>query len=78
MSVNWMPIPGKSRYRSGFDRVHAAILQLVGFELVDKANAAALLRDVQNDARSFGFNASQRQLKLVATIAAQRLQNVAG
>src|SRR5688572_18523853 len=40
----------------GFHRVHALVLKLIGFELVDEPDASALLSYVQEHAASFRFD----------------------
>lgn len=49
-------IGGESKRKIRVERVHALVLQLVGAQLVQKANAAALLAHVQNNATSLLFD----------------------
>ena len=63
----------------GLDRVEALLLQLVGAELVEQADAAALLGEVEQDAATLRPSiCSQRLLELRAAVAAQRAEHVAG
>ncbi len=62
----------------GFDGVEAAILEFVGAELVDDADAAAFLSDVEDDAGAFGFDHLEGGGKLVTAIAAEGAEDVAG
>src|SRR5207249_2560341 len=54
------------------------LLELVCPELVQQADAAPLLRHVQEDAASFGGYRGKRRLELLAAVAAQRMKDVAG
>ena len=62
----------------GVDGVEALLLQLVGPQLVQQADAAALLREVEQDALALLLDAQQRVLELLAAVAAQRVEHVAG
>ncbi len=62
----------------GLDGVEALLLERVGLELVDEADAAALLAHVQDDAGALRLDAPQRLRKLLAAVAAQRAEGVAG
>ena len=80
----WLPIPhsrasaGKpsSRFASTVSR--PCLLQLVRLQLVEQADAAALLRHVEQDAALLGRDQRQRELELLAAVAAQRVEDVAG
>ena len=80
----WLPIPhsrasaGKpsSRFASTVSR--PCLLQLVRLELVEQADAAALLRHVEQDAALLALDLRQRVLELLAAVAAQRVEDVAG
>src|SRR5207302_8428795 len=61
----------------GVDRVEPGVLQLVGAQFVDQANAAALLREIEQDAAA-GFGARRdRAAQPVGAIAAQAGQKSA-
>ena len=62
----------------GFDRIEPFVLQLVGFDLLDQADAAAFLRQVNQHAAAFAADHIERHVKLVAAIAAERFEQVAG
>ena len=71
-------IVGEAELAISFDGVEAGILKLVGFQLVDQANAAALLRQIQNNS-SFGLgDAFEREFELRTAIAAFGSEDVAG
>ena len=80
----WLPIPysrasaGRPSSEVRLDRVQARLLQLVRLELVQQADAAALLRHVQEHARIFLGQPLERLLELLAAVAAQRVEDVAG
>ena len=61
----------------GLDRVVTLILQVVGADLVEQADAAAFLAQVEQHATAFVGNALERFLQLVAAIAAHREQCIA-
>ena len=44
-------IRGKAKFFVGFHRVHAMVLKFVRTKLIHQADSAALLRQVQQDAR---------------------------
>ncbi len=71
-------IGGEAKFLVGLDRVHAAVLQFVGAQLVHEADAAPLLRQIQQDAGRRRGNAAQRKFELRAAIAAFGGQNIAG
>ena len=62
----------------GVDGVEALLLELVGLELVEQADAAALLGEVEQHAAALLLDAQQRVLELLAAVAAQRVEDVAG
>ena len=62
----------------GVDRVHPAVLQLVGAELVEQPDPAALLRQVQQHAAALALDLRQCRLELLAAVAAQRVEDIAG
>ena len=71
-------IVGKAELAIGFDGVEAGILKFIGFELVDEADSAAFLREIENNA-SFGFgDGFQREFELGAAVAALRGEYVTG
>ena len=53
-----------------FDRIEAFVLQLVGFDLFNDANAPAFLRQVNQDPAAFAANHVEGHVQLVAAIAA--------
>ncbi len=61
----------------GVDGVEAAVLQGIGAELVDEADAAALLGKVHDGPGALGGHAGDGALQLRAAIASQRAQEVA-
>lgn len=60
-----------------FDGIEALVLEGVGFDFVDEADAAAFLAEVDEDASFHGLDAAQAFLELVATIAAEGAHDVA-
>ena len=62
----------------GVDRVEAAVLELVGAQLVDQADAAPFVRQVEEHAVAGGAHHGERFLQLRAAVAAQRAQQIAG
>ena len=62
----------------GLDRVRALILQLIGAQLIEQPDAAALLVFVDQQAAAFGGDGIEGQLELPAAIAAQAVEHVAG
>src|ERR671937_806024 len=61
-----------------FDRVEPVLLQLVRAQLVQQSDPAALLRHVQKNTTLLGRDLRQRLLELLAAVAAQRVEHVAG
>src|SRR5665213_3191460 len=70
-------IGGEAELFVGFHRVHAAVLQFVGAQLVHQADAAALLRQVEQNAGRRIRDLAQRQLELRSAIAALGRQCIA-
>src|SRR6185436_20758908 len=62
----------------GLDGVEPCLLQLVGLQLVEEADASPFLRHVEEDTARLGRDALERELELVAAIAAERVEDVAG
>ena len=60
------------------DGVEALLLELVGAQLVEQADPAALLREVEEHALALLLDAHERVLELLAAVAAQRVEDVAG
>ena len=60
------------------DRVAALLLQLVRAQLVEQADPAALLREVEQDAAPLLLDPRERALELLAAVAAPRVEDVAG
>src|SRR5207253_10514384 len=54
------------------------LLEFVCPQLVEQADAAALLRHVEEDSSFFGGDPPQREVELLAAVAAQRVEDVAG
>ena len=68
----------EAQRRVGVARIEPAVLQSIGSHLVRKADAAAFLGQVQNDATAEAFQAREREPKLIATVASPRAKYVAG
>jgi hypothetical protein len=62
----------------GFDRIGAAVLQCIGAQLVGEADAAAFLMQIEQHAAAFFGNRGECRLALRGTIAADRVQRIAG
>ena len=71
-------IGAESQVPVGIHGVEPGILQLIGAQLVGKADAAALLRQIQQHAAAGLVQSLHRRLQLLAAIAAQAAQQVAG
>ena len=69
---------GKSELEVGLDRVQPVLLELVGLELVQEPDSATFLGHVQEDAGALRLDARQRELELLAAVAAERVEDVAG
>ena len=59
------------------DRVEALLLELVGAQLVEQADAAPLLAEVEQHSQPLAFDPRQRGFELLAAVAAQRVEHVA-
>ena len=62
----------------GLHRIESAVLQRVGLQLRHQSYAAALLLLVDQDAGSFLGDHGERHFQLLAAVAAQRAEDVAG
>src|SRR3546814_17727894 len=71
-------INGKAESNIGVDGVETLVLQRIGAQLVDKADAASLLTEVQEYAPACLGDLLQRLMKLRTAIAFDLSQNVAG
>src|SRR5215210_2796167 len=60
------------------DGVEAPLLELVGLELAEQADPASLLGHVEEDTALLGADALERLLELLAAVAAQRMEDIAG
>ena len=70
-------IGAKTKLFVGLHRVGAGILQLIGLDLIEQANAATLLPEVEQGAPALCGDRLQRRLQLVAAVATQAEQGVA-
>ena len=59
------------------DGVHALILQVIGAQLVDEADATTLLTQVEEHAAATRFDAAQCLGQLLATVAAETAERIA-
>jgi hypothetical protein len=71
-------VGGKTKRFVSLDGVHATILKLVGAQLVHQADAAALLRKIEENSGGSLGDFLERKLELCATVATQRCEHVAG
>src|SRR5260221_6584972 len=71
-------VGGKPELEVRLDRVHPRLLQLVGAQLVEKADPATLLRHIEKDAAPLRLDLRERLLELLAAVAAQRVEHIAG
>ncbi len=72
-------VGGKAQALVGFHGIGAGVLQLVGADLVEQADAAALLAQVEpSTAAALGGDGRQRRFQLGAAVAAQAEQRIAG
>jgi len=62
----------------GFDRVRSLILQLVGLDLVEQADTAALLAQVEQRPAALLADGPERRVQLLAAVATHGKQGVAG
>ena len=80
----WEPIAvlprvgGEAEPEVRLDRVEALLLELVGAQLVEQADPASLLGEVEQHARALLLDPPQRPLELLAAVAALRVEDVAG
>src|SRR5579863_95059 len=68
----------KAQPQVGLDGVESLFLELVCAQLVEKADPAALLAEVQQDAGALRLDHRKRRLELLAAVAAHRVEDVAG
>ena len=71
-------VGGEPELQVRVDGVEALLLELVGAQLVQQADPAALLGEVQQDARALALDHRHRRLELLAAVAAQRVEDVTG
>ena len=71
-------VPGKAQGQVGVQGVHALLLELIGPELVDEADAPALLAHVEEHAPPLPLDLPHGGGKLLAAVAAQGAEGVAG
>ena len=71
-------VGGQAELEVGVDRVEPLLLELVGAQLVEQADPAALLGEVEQHAAALALDHRQRRLELLAAVAAQRVEDVAG
>ena len=72
-------VGGQAEVEVGVDGVGSGVLELVGLQLVQQADAPALVpADVEHDAAPLLGDGGQRGLQLGAAVAAQRPEDVAG
>ena len=71
-------VGGQAELEVGVDGVEALLLEPVGAQLVQQADAAALLGEVEQHAAALVLDARERVLELLAAVAAQRVEHVAG
>src|SRR5262249_42214114 len=68
----------KAELEVRLDRVEALLLQLVRLQLVEEPDPATLLRHVEEHPAIFGGDAPEGEVELLAAVAAQRVEDVAG
>ena len=71
-------VDGQPELEVRVDGVEALVLQVVGAQLVEQADAAALLGEVEQHAAALVLDHRERRLELLAAVAAQRVEDVAG
>ena len=71
-------VGGQAELEVRVDGVEAVLLELVGAQLVEQADAATLLREVEEHAAALVLDPLQRVVELLAAVAAQRVEDVAG
>lgn len=59
-----------------FDRIESRVLQLVGLKLINQANAAAFLGQIQQHPRRFLGNFAQRKFELRPAVASLRSKDI--
>src|SRR5204863_3772291 len=69
-------VRGQPQAQVGLDRVEAFLLQLVGAQLVQQADAAALLGEVKDHSLALALDHRKRRFQLLAAVASQRVKNV--
>ena len=62
----------------GLDGIRAGVLQLIGFDLVQQADTAAFLAQVEQGPPALLRNGLEGRIQLVTAIAAQAEQRIAG
>src|SRR5687768_11254325 len=62
----------------GLDRVGARVLQLIRLELVQQADAATFLVEIDHDPAAALLNGPHRRVQLPSAVASQRAEHVAG
>ncbi len=67
-----------AEFEVGFDGVEALILELVGLQFGHEADAAAFLVFVEQNASAFVRDSGEREFELLAAVAAERVEDVAG
>src|SRR6185503_9817629 len=70
-------VGGETELQVGLDGVVALVLELVRLELLDQADAAAFLPDVEEDAALLAGDEGERGFHLLAALAAERVEDVA-
>src|SRR3712207_3330043 len=71
-------VGGEAELLVGLDGVHALVLEVVGLHLVEEPDAAALLLHVDDDPLALAGQKLHGRLELLAAVAAQRVERVAG
>ena len=71
-------VRGEAKLEVRLDGVEPVFLELVRLQLVQKADAPALLRHVEENAPLLVTDSRQRLLELLTTVAAKRVEHVAG
>ena len=71
-------VGGQAEREVGVDGVEAALLQAVGAELVDEADAAALVTAHVDDDAAVLLDRVERRLELRAALALERVERLAG
>ena len=71
-------VDGQPELEVRVDRVVALVLQVVGAQLVQQPDPAPLLGEVEQHAAAGLLDHRQRRLELLAAVAAQRVEDVAG